>query len=88
MRYAIIENNTITNIIEADENTPSNDNLVFIPDSISVGIEDKYIDNFFYKKMTGLVETTNDTLKERIAELSSIIVDLEYTHILQELGVN
>ncbi len=50
MRHAVIDNNTIVNIIEIDPRNASDfGNAVTIPDGLGAGIGDTYRDGRFYR---------------------------------------
>ena len=50
MRHAVIDNNTVVNIIEIDPRNASDfGNAVTIPDGLGVGIGDTYRDGHFYR---------------------------------------
>lgn len=50
MRHAVIDNNTVANIIEIDPRNASDfGNAITIPDGLGVGIGDAYRDGRFYR---------------------------------------
>lgn len=71
MRHALIEDETIVNIIEIDPRTAGDwKNAVTIPESISVGIGDKYHDGRFYHENPETHEEEEILPYDPIAEMA------------------
>ena len=86
MRYALIEDGVVTNIIWLD---PSNADD--FPDAIpigevSAGIGDTYADGAFWSDGVRLL-TPLETAEATIAALDAAVLDLEYTNAMMALGL-
>ena len=86
MRYAIIEDGIVTNIIVIYEGNVHEFPMAVRLDDAPSTIGDTYTDGHFYRdgvQVLSPLESANET----IAELDAAVVDLTYQNILLELEV-
>ncbi len=72
MRYALIKNNIVTNIIELDKQNEKYFPNAICTDNIPVGVGDTYTDGKFYRDRIEL----KDPLDESYAEIKNLTTQL------------
>lgn len=86
MKYALIQEGRVVNVIWLyPGNAADFPNAAKVGD-LAVGIGDTYEDGCFYKDGQ-LVKSDLQLAEEVIAQLDAAIVELEYTNVLLELGI-
>ena len=89
MNYALIENNTITNIIWLYPGNASDFPNAVSLDNVPAGIGDTYEDGVFYRNGERILTNEELLLKQNIekdgiiAELDAAILDITYNNLLE-----
>ena len=86
MRYAILRDETVSNLVELNPDNASEFPGAIILSDIPAGIGDAYTDGTFCHDGV-VVQTPVQEAEATIAELDSAVVDLEYRNALLTLGI-
>lgn len=86
MRYAIIQDGIVVNIIWLDPGNAGDFPAVVPIGDTCAGIGDAYADGAFWRSGERLL-TPMETAEETIAELDAAVLELEYQNALLALGL-
>lgn len=84
MRYALVEDNIVTNIIWLDANCIESFPNAVATHDIPVHINDTYENGIFYRNGERVL-TNLERAEQTIAELDQVLLDTTYQNIIGEL---
>ncbi|HPF86498.1 MAG TPA: hypothetical protein PK537_00425 [Candidatus Limiplasma sp.] len=86
MNYALIENETVTNIIWLRDENAQDFPTAVKADQLAVQVGDTYADGLFYRNGEVLLPPGKQA-EQTIAALDDAVVNLTYENILLEYGI-